>query len=1059
MLFIFLSLSEVVHIGALKLQNGREIFASKPQLLSNNENGWYYINIINSSNIDSLLKYDVSITTKSFMNPQWVCAYLNSEQIDKISQLYYISEVLPSDKIPDKSLLLDTNQKYLIYAHETFDPPPSFQRFYKNYYIADKYSPKLLEDRTILQISPYSSPQLFNRFSRGSTQQSKFKSEFDGLLLIPDLPMHKHGIRGSGQVVTIIDSGLDYRSCFFKDKDNPPPINFTNYFHRKIVRYEPFADSSDASHGHGTHVSGIVAGNADCTQCDKCNGLSDCSISLYNGHAPESKLYFIDAGYVSKPNDLDAPYDLGYVINTSRSFGCHIFSCSWGYQPKGNDYVRLMYDEIGYDNDDIIFFFGAGNSHIRFDTFAPANSKNIMAVGGTDPTEAQTNFNSPSSNIYFETIIDNELKRSICDFSLSHNLFEQKTTKDPLVNFTNQTIGENFLLIENDNECPSIQSNIASLYITNNKSLKCDVFQQVPCCFLKKASDEDFFFKIKKGEKASLLPDFVSEKNGPSYEIAYFTSLGPSINGLIKPDILAPGKDIVSAAGFTLSSGAPACSIDHGTKKKGGTSMATPAAAGATALVAQYFADGFYPSGKKTAFSNEDDSLVPKMTLLKAIITNSAGTIRRSSIFPDCSKGFGAIHIYDSLVFEDEKEKNERFGLRISNEKFTLTGIENEEFVADIILLNRQENETERKSLIITLTWLDPPTKNDTAPLYADLDLFIECPDGKIIYGNQIDGSNEEMYSTTERITVVNPDAGNYKIHVTCPKLLKPVEISPSVVVNGPFKHFDFDTNPKFIEFKKVKIDRKCNYTKTGHYCQHEVAEIQTNQKLKFSLGNRIPKYFCYYYTGGNINVTILYERGHMLLNLYVSINQVQKFGGDLIHFSAPSSSHFFYISEKSVPKNTYIYFTLVELVNANFYNTEIEITNVLPAETPTQSDVQMHSQSNSQLSNQSFSYYISQSLNQTDLPFINSLTETILSSLPTSFSSTNQKSKSTFKKIIIIVIVAILTLVVFTIIALIIYFKRAPDNQDNFDLEEPQTISVEKQQLEGLLAQPSNVL
>ena len=114
MLFIFLSLSEVVHIGALKLQNGREIFASKPQLLSNNENGWYYINIINSSNIDSLLKYDVSITTKSFMNPQWVCAYLNSEQIDKISQLYYISEVLPSDKIQDKSLLLDTNQKYLI---------------------------------------------------------------------------------------------------------------------------------------------------------------------------------------------------------------------------------------------------------------------------------------------------------------------------------------------------------------------------------------------------------------------------------------------------------------------------------------------------------------------------------------------------------------------------------------------------------------------------------------------------------------------------------------------------------------------------------------------------------------------------------------------------------------------------------------------------------------------------------------------------------------------------------------------------------------------------------
>lgn len=41
MFLYFLSISEIIHIGELKLHNGREIFSSKPHLLSNNENGRY----------------------------------------------------------------------------------------------------------------------------------------------------------------------------------------------------------------------------------------------------------------------------------------------------------------------------------------------------------------------------------------------------------------------------------------------------------------------------------------------------------------------------------------------------------------------------------------------------------------------------------------------------------------------------------------------------------------------------------------------------------------------------------------------------------------------------------------------------------------------------------------------------------------------------------------------------------------------------------------------------------------------------------------------------------
>lgn len=224
--------------------------------------------------------------------------------------------------------------------------------------------------------------------------------------------------------------------------------------------------------------------------------------------------------------------------------------------------------------------------------------------------------------------------------------------------------------------------------------------------------------------------------------------------------------------------------------------MATAAAAGATTLIAQYFSDGFYPSGKRTVNlsnrSNYDkiivkrtDYIEPSMTLLKAILTNRAGTISSSSKIPDCTKRFGLLHVSEALLFDNETEKMKRFGLRISGQ-FYVTGEEREDFVSEINLLNENQ-ELERKSLIVTLAWLDPPISEISSlyPIYADLDLFIEFPDGKVVYGNQIAEDNEEMYSTTERVTIENPIGGKYKLHVTCPKLLTKVKILPSVVVTS----------------------------------------------------------------------------------------------------------------------------------------------------------------------------------------------------------------------------------------------------------------------------------
>ncbi|MFJ2115485.1 S8 family peptidase, partial [Streptomyces sp. NPDC087850] len=76
----------------------------------------------------------------------------------------------------------------------------------------------------------------------------------------------------------------------------------------------------------------------------------------------------------------------------------------------------------------------------------------------------------------------------------------------------------------------------------------------------------------------------VDRKDG----IADFSSIGPTADGSLKPDITAPGVDIVAAKAAQGSLGSPA---GAGYVSMSGTSMATPHVAGAAAILAQRHPD------------------------------------------------------------------------------------------------------------------------------------------------------------------------------------------------------------------------------------------------------------------------------------------------------------------------------------------------------------------------------------------------------------------------------------------------------------------------------------
>jgi subtilisin family serine protease len=235
-------------------------------------------------------------------------------------------------------------------------------------------------------------------------------------------------------------------------------------------------------------------------------------------------------------------------------------------------------------------------------------------------------------------------------------------------------------------------------------------------------------------------------------DIAAFSSRGPVRDGRIKPDLLAPGTNILSTRSQVLVSGVTpgwgAWSQSSLYMFNGGTSMATPLVTGAAVVVRHYLR-----AVKRRA--NPSAALV-KATLIHSAQYRRYRHVPAANVQYDFAEGWG--HVNLASVLAPPPGTGARWYERLSGLR-TGQSWKWSCWVADT-----------QQPLAFTLAWTDYPGGAGVYPsLVNDLDLVVVSPSGKTFYGNSQPGQSggaPDRTNNVERIIVPQPEAGRYIIRI-----------------------------------------------------------------------------------------------------------------------------------------------------------------------------------------------------------------------------------------------------------------------------------------------------
>jgi subtilisin family serine protease len=509
--------------------------------------------------------------------------------------------------------------------------------------------------------------------------QSRINDVHNGLSPLPQ------SYNGDSIVVGMIDSGIDFNHPDFKDsqgntrilyiwdqEDNngpgPAPWNYGTVWDSAQINANLCTHDDLQHYGHGTHVTGIAAGN----------GLST-NAANYAGAAPKSKIIMVAldfSGFNSPTAVADAA---AFIYAKAQALGlpCVINASVGDYYGShdGKDLQALMIDSL-LDTPSRVFVTASGNAgnlpiHLSYSLSADTNitffnttgsiylqvwadTNNFngaqMAVGCTRNTNwtdvdrigftniqqnmnlltTDTLFNSSGQRIAFVQRISTI---QAATYSMEFLIFADSTSG---YEYSLQLTGSgNFHLWSFDisgTTLPSQAQYPAIVYYKNTDTIStiCSSFQ---------CSDRVItvgnFVNRRGWTNVNNVP--YNDNTVIAGSIMYNSSVGPTRDGRNKPDITAPGANDISCAVISMLpaiiSGAPdAVGIGGYHVVGGGTSASAPVVAGSVALWLESYPTGDWQTAKN------------------AVIYCAIQDGYTGSNLPDNTWGYGKVDAYSMIV-------------------------------------------------------------------------------------------------------------------------------------------------------------------------------------------------------------------------------------------------------------------------------------------------------------------------------------------------------------------------------------------------------------------------
>ncbi|OHT08024.1 hypothetical protein TRFO_23650 [Tritrichomonas foetus] len=818
--------------------------------ISKHQGSWYYVKCpkkMKNCNdiIKSSLKFDIDYVGIPMKQGLYSIYMTRSEAEIAIKNNLKIEKIPKSHKI-SRGIIVNGSNQYLVLSTQDCELPFKVQDIgmHGKLFITDE-NPEIVFEKL------YKIPCVR---SFEHVPHSHLNTRFTKSIAHAEIPMYynksgfsyslrnfiyEHGIGGHGQVVSIVDTGLDHNLCWFSDPDQPRIMNedLSGLDHRKILSYFRYEDDKDIDGGHGTFISSIIAGQAMCKDEE-----SLCSGSLYDGVAPMAKIIMSDI-FKDKKNNVMWPKNLTDLFIIPRFMSAAVQYHAFDFQMQS--YFTYLMDQIAYFFPQMLLLFAAGentNSNDNYLVSSPGDSKNVLTVGATQSAPFSLNQIDPASPVII--ILKEKEYLGFCDpfagITWMEMISRDEFLRKPLKYKLGDSEREFFIDIDgNETDVLKFQESFGILSF-HSKEYKNKIKR--PIIRLPHSVSEDF----SNGDIIKIKP---FEENHLRHTQLDYHHINPNARGgyvkigRIKPEIVMPGGPVLGAnAG---SSGKEDSCGPDGLRVGEGSSVAAAFATGDIMLIRQYLKHGFYPTGTK----KKENTINTSNHMIKAILSNIAQPVKG-----DPQKtGFGMPQLDRFIIFPDtyKKSKNEIQGFRFFSDEIPSNSYNAYRFKSSL-----------DGPLVASLAWNDPPhDPHSPSDVLFRIDLRIEDDQDSLQkVGNRKDDSSYfDAHNTLKRIKMNVRKNTVYTIYVVSGDLLHHDKCQYTLAISAPFDHFVGIPPLKVFDAIEPKCGAGCEGSATckngycicpkgriGDLCGSESHPMKTGMKHE---EDSLPKHEFIYYT------------------------------------------------------------------------------------------------------------------------------------------------------------------------------------------------------------------